>query len=65
MFVGPFTVGEKLRGWVIDAKGEEVEVVGTFKFRTDDPEEMIQDIVLDVNGKSVYVDEQCIEPFKE
>jgi cbb3-type cytochrome oxidase cytochrome c subunit len=49
-------------GEVLDNQGKYVEVVGKFVLRTDDPEEMIQDIILDVNGKTVYVDEQCVRP---
>lgn len=55
-----FEVGQILSGYVINNSGEKVKVTGKFVLRTDDPEEFIQDIILDIDGKYVYVDEQCI-----
>ena len=54
-------VGDTVSGYVLDERGEEVLVTGAFQFRTDDPEEMIQDIVVKTaDGKIVYIDEQCV-----
>lgn len=59
-----YEVGEMVEGWAYNDEGEMVRFVGPFKFRTDDPEEYIQDIVITVNGKSVYLDEQECRPYK-
>ena len=56
-----FNVGDQVQGYVINASGEDELVTGTFMFRTDDPEEYIQDIVIrTANGNLVYIDEQDI-----
>lgn len=58
-----YAVGQMVKGWVHNEDGEEVQVVGKFMFRTNDPEEYIQDIVIRTeDGKVVYVDEQCARP---
>ncbi len=50
----------RIRGYVLDDHGNDVEDEGVFVLRTDDPEEMIQDIVIRTDaGKIVYIDEQC------
>lgn len=56
-----YTIGQHLAGYRYNDAGESVRVEGTFLFRTDDPEEFIQDIVLKTaDGKVVYIDEQDI-----
>lgn len=56
-----YAKGQTLKGWIYDEAGNEVEVQGTFEFRTDDPEEYIQDIVLRMpDGRLQYVDEQVV-----
>ena len=56
-----FNIGDQVQGYDINADGEDVLVTGTFMFRTDDPEEYIQDIViLTADGNLVYIDEQYI-----
>lgn len=56
-----FKIGQRIRGWVMNDNGEMELVEGGFVFRTDDPEEYIQDIVVEtIDGKYVYIDEQDI-----
>lgn len=56
-----YTKGQVLKGYIINDAGEDVLVQGTYEFTTDDPEEMIQDVVLRLPcGKLQYVDEQYI-----
>lgn len=53
------TEAKRVRGHVINADGRKVDVEGVFLFRTDDPEEYIQDIVImDDDGMVWYIDEQ-------
>jgi hypothetical protein len=60
-----FQVGDMVQGRSFDAEGNEVLVVGSFMFRTDDPEEYIQDIVVrTAEGKTVYIDEQDARPYR-
>jgi hypothetical protein len=59
-----FQVGEMVQGHSYDAQGNEVIVVGVFMFRTDGPEEHIQDIVVRTHdGRTVYLDEQGVRSF--
>lgn len=60
-----YKVGQIIVGHVLNEDGDYVQVRGPFKFRTDDPEEYIQDIVIEVDGKSVYIDEQDAYPEKD
>jgi hypothetical protein len=54
-----FKEGDMVTGWIYDHQGELVRVEGAFLFRTDDPEEYIQDIVIrTADGRVVYIDEQ-------
>ena len=62
-----FEVGQRVRGTrLVDFINEdgyqdmkEVSVEGAFMFRTDDPEEYIQDVVIKTDdGEVVYIDEQ-------
>ncbi len=64
MFVGTYKVGERVRGSTIDdATGEWVSIEGSYVATTDDPEEMIQDIIIRTDdGKIVYIDEQGARP---
>lgn len=60
-----YKVGQLLKGTVLrdlpNGEMEEVEVQGTFMFRTDDPEEHIQDVVIELPcGKVQYIDEQYV-----
>ena len=57
-----FKTGETVQGYILDNNGDDVLVTGTFLFRTDDPEEYIQDIVIreDGTGKTIYIDEQYV-----
>lgn len=56
-----FEVGEMVQGYTYNQSGEEVLVIGAFMFRTDDPEEYIQDIVVRTeDGNTVYLDEQGV-----
>lgn len=58
-----YTVGQLLQGERYADTGETEVLTGTFCFRTDDPEEYIQDIVLDVPGRGrLYFDEQDVRP---
>jgi hypothetical protein len=58
-----YTVGQQLQGERWSDHGEIEVLVGTFCFRTDDHEEYIQDIVLDVPGLGrTYFDEQDVSP---
>lgn len=60
-----FQVGDMVEGLVYNDRGDEVKVVGAFMFRTDDPEEYIQDIVIrTAEGKTVYIDEQVARPYR-
>jgi hypothetical protein len=60
-----FQVGDIVQGYSYDDSGEEVLVVGAFMFRTDDPEEYIQDIVIrTADGRTVYIDEQVARPYR-
>jgi len=60
-----FQVGDMIQGYSYDAQGEEVLVVGAFMFRTDDPEEFIQDIVVrTADGRTVYINEQDARPYR-
>lgn len=63
MFSGKFTIGQQVTGTVLDDQGRDVTVTGAFMFRTDDPEEFIQDIVIrTADGAVVYIDEQEARP---
>jgi hypothetical protein len=56
-----FKTGETVQGYVLNARGEDELVTGTFLFRTNDPEEYIQDIVIrEDDGNIVYIDEQNV-----
>lgn len=58
-----YTVGQMLQGDSYAEDGEEVVVVGTYEFTTDDPEEYVQDVVLRTrDGRLVYVSEQTVTP---
>lgn len=58
-----FQVGDLVEGFEYNSAGDEVKVIGTFVTRTDDPEEMIQDIIIKTeDGRTVYVDEQVARP---
>lgn len=60
-----FQVGDLVKGIEYNEAGDEVEVIGTFVARTDDPEEIIQDIIIKTSdGRTVYVDEQVARPYK-
>jgi len=60
-----FKEGDIVTGWVYNNAGDEVPVEGVFLFRTDDPEEYIQDIVIrTAEGKTIYIDEQVARPKK-
>lgn len=60
-----FQVGDMVQGYSYDEQGSEVLVVGAFMFRTDDPEEYIQDIVVRTSdGRTVYLDEQGARPYR-
>ena len=61
-----YTVGQRIVGSIIDDAGNDVEVEGVFMFRTDDPEEHIQDIVIKTDdGQTVYIDEQDARPVSK
>lgn len=61
-----YQVGDLVEGYVYDNAGQEVRVIGTFMFRTNDPEEYIQDIVIRTHeGKTVYIDEQDARPYRQ
>jgi hypothetical protein len=56
-----FQVGEMVQGYSYDARGEQVLIVGAYVCTTDDPEEMIQDIIIRTHdGRTVYLDEQGV-----
>ena len=58
-----FQVGDLIEGFEYTAAGDEVKVVGTYVCTTDDPEEMIQDIIVKTeDGRTVYIDEQVARP---
>lgn len=60
-----FQVGDLVEGLEYNEAGDEVKVIGTFVSRTDDPEEIIQDIIIKTeDGRTVYVDEQVARPAK-
>ena len=60
-----FQVGDLIEGFEYTAAGDEVKVVGTYVTTTDDPEEMIQDIIIKTeDGRTVYIDEQIARPAK-
>ena len=59
-----FQVGDLVKGLEYNEDGDEVEVIGTFVARTDDPEEISQDIIIKtLDGRTVYVDEQVARPY--
>jgi len=59
-----FQVGDLVKGLEYNEAGDEVEVIGTFVARTNDPEEYIQDIIIKTeDGRTVYVDEQVARPY--
>lgn len=61
-----YQVGDMIEGYIVNDRGEEVRVVGAFQFRTNDPEEYIQDIVIKtVEGKTIYIDEQDARPVRQ
>lgn len=54
-----FKLGDRVSGSHYDDNGNEVQVEGSFLSRTDDPEEMIQDIIIRTDdGRTIYLDEQ-------
>lgn len=59
--------GDRVRGTTYEDRGP-VEVTGIYAFRTDDPEEFWQDIVIRTDpdsayqGRLVYCDEQDVMP---
>jgi hypothetical protein len=55
-----YTVGQQLVGFTYDRSGDRIKVSGSYVATTDDPEEYIQDVILNVDGKIVYCDEQDI-----
>lgn len=58
-----FQVGDLIEGFEYTEAGDEVKVVGTYVCTTDDPEEMIQDIIIKtLDGRTVYIDEQVARP---
>jgi hypothetical protein len=58
-----FQVGDLIEGFEYTEAGDEVKVVGTYVTTTDDPEEMIQDIIIKTeDGRTVYIDEQVARP---
>lgn len=58
-----FKPGDQVIGYTLDDKGDYVHVEGAFMFRTDDPEEYIQDVVIKTaDGRVVYIDEQDARP---
>ena len=58
-----YTVGQLLQGDSYAEDGLEVVVTGEFVARTEDPEEIIQDIILRTrDGAIVYVCEQTVTP---
>lgn len=60
-----FKVGDMVEGWVYNDRGDEVQIVGAFMARTDDPEEIIQDIIVrTAEGRTVYIDEQVARPYR-
>lgn len=60
-----FQVGDLIEGFEYTEAGDEVKVVGTYVCTTDDPEEMIQDIIIKTeDGRTVYIDEQVARPVK-
>ncbi len=59
-----FQVGDLVRGFEYNEAGDEIEVIGKFVARTDDPEEYIQDIIIKTeDGRTVYIDEQVARPY--
>ena len=60
-----FQVGDMVQGYSYDAQGEEVLVVGAYMTTTDDPEEYIQDVIVrTADGRTVYLDEQGVRPYR-
>lgn len=60
-----FQVGDLVEGLEYNEAGDEVKVIGTFVARTDDPEEIIQDIIIKTeDGRTVYIDEQVARSAK-
>jgi len=60
-----FQVGDLVEGLEYNSEGDEVKVIGTFVARTNDPEEIIQDIIIKTeDGRTVYIDEQVTRPHK-
>ena len=56
-----FEVGQIISGYIMADNGNDVLVTGAFQFRTNDPEEYIQDIVIKTDtGRLIYIDEQEI-----
>lgn len=52
---------QTVRGYVYGDNGDMVLVEGEFMFRTDDPEEYNQDIVVRTkDGRVIYIDEQNV-----
>jgi hypothetical protein len=60
-----YTVGQLVEGERYNDKGQTEIVTGPFAFRTDEPGEMIQDIVVKIDGKCVYLDEQGVRVAPE
>ena len=59
-----YQIGDMVEGTTYTNTGPE-KVVGAFQFRTDDPEEYIQDIVVrTADGKTVYINEQDARPYR-
>lgn len=54
-----FNIGDRISGVEYNRAGEQVAVVGTYVATTNDPEEMIQDVIIrTADGRIVYIDEQ-------
>jgi hypothetical protein len=60
-----FQVGDMVQGYSYDAHGNEVLIVGAYMDTTNDPEEMIQDIIVrTADGRTVYLDVQGARPYR-
>jgi len=57
-------VGDIVQGCRFTDNGDDEIVIGAYMFRTNDPEEYIQDIVVrTADGQTVYLDEQTVRLY--
>ena len=58
-------IGDKVQGYTYDTDCNEILVIGTYEFITDDPEDFEQAIgIRTEDGRLFYCDEGLVRPLK-